>query len=399
MLFTPDYKCFISRIITVFLAAFCLISPGVLAQDARNNVTPLAGSNIETDKSLPSIEQSLVPEGVFATQLVKALKLGPVTDEARAEKLLSSLGIEPENGWISDYPVTPAMLGDIEKSVAVASENRMIGLTKEQAIKSLDELKSSLGFDVTPRPSIPSKLIKNQGKQAFYRYDDAEGMAHFTDDYDSIPKQYRKDTKRISLPKWPQPTSETNVGVTETPGVEYETTLNPDYINQFYDNRGPPVVTYYSPPNHYAYLYTWIPYPFWSTGFYFPGYFILNNFHRRVFFNRKHFFVSRHVGDHRLHRHRMIKPATRPLPGRTHNARVPSRRYSTSRDKAGAKTVHSLKNNRYRRIEQHKFPRKSSSKHSYSSRRRDFRSSNSRSNRGRPVTRRFMRGGSMRRSR
>ena len=40
-------------------------------------------------------------------QLAEALKLGPVPDEAKAEELLSSLGIEPKNGWLAEYPVTP----------------------------------------------------------------------------------------------------------------------------------------------------------------------------------------------------------------------------------------------------------------------------------------------------
>ena len=47
-------------------------------------------------------------------QLAEALKLGPVADEAKAEELLSGLGIEPKNGWIAEYPVTPEVLGDIE---------------------------------------------------------------------------------------------------------------------------------------------------------------------------------------------------------------------------------------------------------------------------------------------
>ena len=70
---------------------------------------------------------------------------------------------------------------------------------------------------------------------------------------------------------------------------------NPEVINKQYYEQGPPVVTYYAPPDPYYYLYSWVPYPFWSTGFYFPGFFVLNNFHRHVFFNRHPYFVTHHA--------------------------------------------------------------------------------------------------------
>jgi hypothetical protein len=70
----------------------------------------------------PPVAQTLVPEGVFATQLAEALKLGSVPNEAKAEELLSSLGIEPKNGWLAEYPVTPKVLGEIEKGISVASD-------------------------------------------------------------------------------------------------------------------------------------------------------------------------------------------------------------------------------------------------------------------------------------
>jgi len=65
----------------------------------------------------PPVEQALVPEGFFAIQLVEALKMGQAQDEAQAENMLSSVGIEPKNGWIAGYPVTPPIIGEIEKGV------------------------------------------------------------------------------------------------------------------------------------------------------------------------------------------------------------------------------------------------------------------------------------------
>ncbi len=59
-------------------------------------------------------------------------------------------------------------------------------------------------------------------------------------------------------------------------GSEY---VPPPVIDEYYYNEGPPVVTYYPPPWDYYYLYGWVPYPFWCSGFFFPGFFILNYFH------------------------------------------------------------------------------------------------------------------------
>ncbi len=72
------------------------------------------GANVSTHQSegqmsssIPPVEQPLLPEGVFAVQLAQALKMGKVNDEAQAENKLSAAGIEPKNGWIADYPMTP----------------------------------------------------------------------------------------------------------------------------------------------------------------------------------------------------------------------------------------------------------------------------------------------------
>jgi hypothetical protein len=79
----------------------------------------------------PLIDQALVPDDVFAEQLAESLRLGPVTDAAKAEALLSGFGIEPKNGWIAEYPVTPDVLGDIiENGVSKASDQGKITLRK-----------------------------------------------------------------------------------------------------------------------------------------------------------------------------------------------------------------------------------------------------------------------------
>ena len=49
----------------------------------------------QMDANIPPVEQALVPEGVFAIQLVEALRMGQAQDEVQAENMLSSVGIEP----------------------------------------------------------------------------------------------------------------------------------------------------------------------------------------------------------------------------------------------------------------------------------------------------------------
>jgi hypothetical protein len=42
----------------------------------------------------------------------------------------------------------------------------------------------------------------------------------------------------------------------------YTAKPKPEVINKQYEEQGPPVVTYYAPPDPYSYLYSWVPYPF-----------------------------------------------------------------------------------------------------------------------------------------
>jgi hypothetical protein len=116
----------------------CLLSTVSHGQDEGDDIAPPpTPSTIQTDTNSPPVAQTLVPEGVFAMQLAKALKLGSLQDEAKAEELLSSLGIEPKNGWLAEYPVTPDVLGDVEKGISVASDQGKIKLTKDQATVNL----------------------------------------------------------------------------------------------------------------------------------------------------------------------------------------------------------------------------------------------------------------------
>lgn len=144
----------------------------------------------------PSAEPAQVPESTFASQLAQALKLGPISDGAKPEELLSGLGINPKNGWVSERLITPGALNDIEKGISAASEQKKIAFTKDQALKLFGDVKAKLGLNVNPAPKAP--VNQTPGNMVIYRYTDSKGVIHFTDIYDSIPEEYRKDaTKNI----------------------------------------------------------------------------------------------------------------------------------------------------------------------------------------------------------
>ena len=134
-MFTHIQKRHFILVVRALLIALSLLSTASHGQDEKNDAQLPPPSITQTGSNLASVEQTLVPESVFAMQLAEALKLGPVADEAKAEELLSSLGIEPKNGWIAEYPVTPEVLGDVEKGIAMASDQGKIALTKDQALK------------------------------------------------------------------------------------------------------------------------------------------------------------------------------------------------------------------------------------------------------------------------
>jgi hypothetical protein len=372
-MFTISFKRYATRrLILLFFAAGGLLSTAAYGQGGENEAQPPIPSAIPADTRLPSVEQALVPEGVFAMQLAEALKLGSSPDETEAEALLSGLGIEPDNGWITDYPVTPTLLGDIEKDIVAASEQGKLSLPKDQALKHFGEVKTRLGLDVKPAPKAPAGLSRKPGKKTLYSYIDSQGVTHYTDVYESIPAEYRSSVRTLNLPAaqeiseipWDSP-----AGVS-VPG--YPAPPLPDDINDYYEEQGPPVVTYYSPPAPYDYLYSWTPYPFWSTGVYFPGFFVLNNFHRKITFNRHPHFVSHHAKVGKHHRH-PFSPG--PVKGSHAKSKrlAPSPWFSTPKARTGAKAIVSHKQNRDRVIPWTIQPRTPASRKPFATQRRQSR--------------------------
>ena len=167
----------------------------------------------------PPLEQPLIREGDMAVKLVEALGLGTPESETEAESILASLDITPRNGWIADYPVTPDIADELQAAVSEAAESGKIAVGKEDALKTIQDIMN--GYDLPVRA-------------------DTSGQA----------------AGEMTGPNYPDSTAE----------------------NSYYYDEGPPVVTYYAPPPDYAYLYNWVPYPFWWSDSFFPGYFILIDF-------------------------------------------------------------------------------------------------------------------------
>jgi hypothetical protein len=189
----------------------------------------------------PDLAAPVVRQGDFAVQFQRALGVGATANETDAESALGDLGVAPRNGWIADYPVTPDILGELQDAVAGAAETGRLPMAKSEAMESLDELAVSLGVPTAPYTA----------------------------------------TGALDPPPYP---------------IQYSA---PGQVEDYYTAMGPPVVTYYAPPDAYYPMYDWVPYRFLYGGIAFPGYFVLRDFHRVVPRHGRPFFVSNHFADHR----------------------------------------------------------------------------------------------------
>jgi len=212
----------------------------------------------------PAVSQELVAEGDFAFQLAPALKLGTPTTEVQAEDMLTSVGIAPKNGWIADYPMTPIVVGEVQNAIIGAIDSRKLSMERDEALKAFGGLTSEFNLAVVPAT----------GQQA-------EAQPPTTSEY-----------------------------------------VEPPVVENYYIDEGPPVVTYYAPPVDYDYLYAWVPYPFWCSGFFFPGFFVLNDFDCVVaggHFGHHHFHhghdfdhrITNHFSDPRTHQVMRVDPTMR----------------------------------------------------------------------------------------
>jgi len=204
------------------------------------------------------LAQPLIREGDLAVRLVETFNLGEVVTEAEAESLLISIDIAPGNGWIADYPVTPDIVGELQTAISEAAESGKLAVSEDVALQTLQNILSDYDLSATADTS-------------------------------------QTDTGEASPPDYP-----------DSAGAR----------NYYYD-EGPPVVTYYAPPPDYAYLYTWVSYPFWWRGSRFPGFFVEKKFHVWVHGpERGHGqYVSNYFQDSKSNKIFRIDPANRSKGG------------------------------------------------------------------------------------
>jgi len=193
------------------------------------------GQSGQTGTETPPIGQPLAREGDLAVKVVEALGLGSTNDEVEAESMAGSVGIAPRNGWIADYPVTPDIIGEVQDTIVYAADSGRISITRDDALNA-----------------------------------------------------YRQVVAEISLPVKSYTYGET------CEAQDCRNYPNPTTISNYYSDQGPPVVTYYTPPPDYYYLYGWVPYPFWWSGFWFPGFFVLHDFHKVIIVHNRPVFVTNH---------------------------------------------------------------------------------------------------------
>lgn len=196
-----------------------------------------AGSS---DASKPPIGQPLVREGDFAVSLATSLNLTKTNDEADAESILSSNGIAPRNGWIADYPVTPDVYADVQSAARKAGDSGRLAMSGDRAAQTVQSVSTEVGLPIAVAGENYDYRSNSQ-----YAYNSSE-----YDGSNSPPADLKSPSASES----------------------------PEAVEDYYEQYGPPVVSYYPPPWEYSYLYSWDPWPFWWGGFWFPGFFALNDF-------------------------------------------------------------------------------------------------------------------------
>lgn len=221
----------------------------------------LPGAVLAQGVAAPPISQPLVTEGIFAVNLANALGVSSTSDPVEAENALAKVRVAPQNGWIGDYPMTPDLVGEVRQALDDAVLNGDLALSRDDALQRFDTATGNVDLAV----------------QAY--------------------------AGTVTETEAPTPQSCTNYP-------------NPSSISSAYSSEGPPVVTYYCPPPDYYYQYDYVPYPFYWESFWFPGYFILHDFHRHVRYHGHHVLISNHYNDFRRHRMYRVDPVDR-LHGRS----------------------------------------------------------------------------------
>jgi hypothetical protein len=243
-----------------------LVAAGLLLYPLAANAADY-GSPPPQTQQVPPVAQPLVREGDFAVKLAAELGLGNPSDEAVAQDMLAKAGVVPLNGWIPDYPMTPVIVGQLQDAIEQASAQGTLPMSSSEATEALTILAAEMNL---PTPA---------------------------GDGTSAPQ---------GSPSPPVP-------------------QDPTVINNYYYDAGPPIVTYYPPPPYYAYLYAWVPYPTFWFGFWYPGFYICNDFTTVVVvksvdhYHREHWkqgTVSNHFFDPVTKRHAVVDPIIKTRDGK-----------------------------------------------------------------------------------
>ncbi len=213
-------------ILMIFLAASLALAPFTASVNAQSSTS-----------QRPPVEQPLVREGDFAVELATALNLTNSHDEAAAESSLAAINIAPRNGWISDYPMTPDIVFEVRDSVVRSASAGSLNMTEADAGSTVDKIGIAM--------NLPVKVA---GESYGYESSSSSG-------------------------------SEYSSGSAAAP-PEVSQYMEPSEVEDYYDEYGPPIVSYYPPPWAYGYLYDWVPWPFWWGGYGFGGFFVLGDFDR-----------------------------------------------------------------------------------------------------------------------
>lgn len=187
---------------------------------------------VSTAQAQPiGISPTLAPESELALRLAFAFGIVNTNNAIEAEDRLAEQGISPSVGWIDFLPVTPLTLSELQVAIgAAANEGRL--------------------------PTVVN---------------DVEAFGIFNQVVDEFGLAYSMQAAGATAP-----------------------VPNQTDIDNYYAANGAPIYTYYAPPAAYFGLYTWLPCPFYFGSFWWPGYWMLRDFHRPYIWRGHAVYISNH---------------------------------------------------------------------------------------------------------
>lgn len=152
------------------------------------------GSQPPQTQQSPPVAQPLVREGDFAMKLAAKLDLGNPSDEASAEQMLAEAGVKPADGWISDYPMTPAVIAQLNDSLMFSAAKGKLRVSYEDAQQSVADLVQQMNLPLptqggtgatTPAPTnAVSDYYASEGPPVITYYAPPAAYAYM---YDWVP--------------------------------------------------------------------------------------------------------------------------------------------------------------------------------------------------------------------